>query len=302
MQKTQIILITMLIVLLAACNTAPTPEAAPATATAVPTNTPVPDLPEPTATPIVYLAYVNGEGISESSFLASLAQFEQAQAETGTLLAPGEDAATRVMDDLISRMLLSQAARLGGFTADSAMIEERFGQLAEQAGGIEALTAWIIENGYTEDSFREALKLEIEAAWQREQIFNTVPRQAFHIEARQILFHDAYQAERAYGQLENGTSMEIILANNDPQNSGYLGWFPRGYLLLPELEEVFFSLEPGQYSPVIETEIGHHILYVIAQDPERSLTADALWVYQTKALHDWLASQRIESQIDFSTP
>jgi peptidyl-prolyl cis-trans isomerase C len=260
-------------------------------------------LPSPTPTEvIVYVATVNGEGIRESSYETSLTQFQEAQAEYGNLLEEGETAEGRVMDALIDRLLLSQAARQAGFTADEATLDARMNQLTEQAGGQEAMIAWMERYGYTIDTFRVELALEIEAAWQRDQVTSSVPETAEQVNARQIFFYDAYMATRAHDQLAAGASFDSVAQANDPQNLGYLDWFPRGYLFFPELEEAAFSLPPGAFSDVIETEIGYHILYILDHDPDRPLSADARLTLQTRVLEDWLTQKRAESQIEVFLP
>jgi peptidyl-prolyl cis-trans isomerase C len=42
-------------------------------------------------------------------------------------------------------------------------------------------------------------------------------------------------------------------------SGGDLGWFARG-IMVPEFDEVVFNLEPGQISPVFETQYGYHIV------------------------------------------
>jgi peptidyl-prolyl cis-trans isomerase C len=68
-------------------------------------------------------------------------------------------------------------------------------------------------------------------------------------------------------------------------------------LLEPELEEAAFSLEPGQHSAVIVTEVGYHILFVVERDSQHLLSPDAYLVMQENALGDWLAQKRAESEI-----
>jgi peptidyl-prolyl cis-trans isomerase C len=251
---------------------------------------------------IVYVATVNGEGIRESSYETSLAQFQEAQAEFGNLLEEGETAETQVIDALIDRLLLSQAARQAGFTADENTLDARMHQLTEKAGGQDAMLAWMERYGYSITSFRTELALEIEAAWQRDQVTESVPKNAEQVKARQIFFYDAYMATRAHGQLAGGAAFETVAQANDPQNLGYLDWFPRGYLFFSELEEAAFSLSPGAFSEVIETEIGYHILLVLEYDPDRPLSSDARLTLQARALTDWLAQKRGESQIEVFLP
>jgi peptidyl-prolyl cis-trans isomerase C len=251
---------------------------------------------------IVYVATVNGEGIRESSYETSLAQFQEAQAEFGNLLEEGETAENRVIDALIDRLLLSQAARQAGFTADETALDARMHQLTEQAGGQDAMVAWMERYGYSIATFRIELALEIEAAWQRDQVTDSVPKNAEQVKARQIFFYDAYMATRAHGQLAGGAPFENVAQANDPQNLGYLDWFPRGYLFFQELEEAAFSLPPGAFSEVIETEIGYHILLVMDYDPDRPLSSDARLTLQTRALADWLAQKKGESQVEVFLP
>ena len=250
----------------------------------------------------MYVASVNGEGIRQSSYDVSMAQFMEAQAKYGSLLDPGEEAKDRVLESLINRVHLAQGARAAGFVVEESLVEARIAQLTEDSGGPEALAAWMEKYGYDLDSFRVDLALEIEAAWQKEQIANSVPESAEQVKARQIFFYDAYMANRAYSQLEGGASFDSVAAANDPQNLGYLDWFPRGYLLYPELEIAAFSLSPGQYSAVIETAIGYHILYILDYDPAWPLSADARLTLQEMALAQWLIQKRAESHIEIYLP
>jgi len=262
--------------------------------------------PEPSLTPteqVDYAAVVNGEGILLSGFEASLLQLEQAITDYPDLFAEeGRTPEEIVLEALVDRTLLAQAAREAGFSADPSLVAERFSQLTIQAGGEEALNAWMEQNGYTRESFLLELPLEIEAAWQRDQIAAGVPELLEQVRARQILFYDPFQASRAYDQLQAGISFDSILENNDPNDLGYLDWFPRGVLLLPELEEIFFSLTPGQYSQVIETEIGYHILYVIEKDPAHPLSSEVRLILEEQAVADWLAQQRSQAEIQVLLP
>ena len=286
----------------AACGSNATPEATATTPIEVPPTESQASLAEPTPT-LADVAYatVNGEAISQRAFDASLARYQAAQAEAGTLLAT-ENIEQVVLDDMVRRLLLAQSARENGFTADAALVDERIANTVASAGGQEAFDAWLAANSFTPDLFRQELAIEIEAAWMRDQIVNSVPQTTEQVLARQVLSFTDFEAQRLLGQLDSGVEFDTIVANNDPQGLGYLGWFPRGYLLQPGLEEVIFALEPGQHSGVIATEIGFHIVQVLEKDPERQLTQDARLTLQRQALADWLEAHIAQSQFENYAP
>ena len=81
---------------------------------------------------------------------------------------------------------------------------------------------------------------------------------------------------------------------------GELGWFPRGYLPESAIEQAAFALQAGQFSDVIQTQAGYHILFVVERDPAHPLSPDALLTLQERAIQDWLTQQRNASTILFA--
>jgi peptidyl-prolyl cis-trans isomerase C len=275
---------------LSACASLSPPIATPTPA--LPTQTPIP----PTPTPPPLAAVVNDEWITEAEFQAEVDRYRAA----GQALEndPGKDEAAQVvLEDLIAQVLLAQAARADGFEITEADLESRLEALTSEIGGVDALASWQSENGYTDESFRSALKRAAEAAWMRDKIITGVPGTAEQVHARQILLYNEDTARKVAGQLDAGASFADLAVLYDPNTGGELGWFPRAYLLEPALEEAAFSLEAGQYSDVIETEVGYHILLVLERNPEHQLSPDAYLVMQAKALQDWLSQKRTESEI-----
>jgi len=258
----------------------------------IPTQTSIP----PTPTPPPLAATVNGEWITEAEFLAEVDRYRAAQEALGNEVNTG-DAAQIVLDDMIAQVLLAQAARTDGFEMTEADVESRVDALVSEVGGADALAAWQSEHSYTEESFRFALKRAAEAAWMRDKIIAEVPGTAEQVHAQQILLYNEETARTVAAQLEAGADFEDLAVIYDPNTGGELGWFPRGYLLEPELEEAAFSLEPGQYSAVIATEVGYHILLVVERDAQHQLSPDAYLVMQENTLGDWLAQRRAESDI-----
>jgi parvulin-like peptidyl-prolyl isomerase len=288
------IIMAGLLLVIAGCNLAPADSPPINTLPVEPQPMQSTHTPEPSLTPtpeIAFAGIVNGEGIRRTGYDASLLQFTKALEDFPNLLKLGQTAKDRVLGELVDRTLLAQSAREAGFTADLQTTVERLDKLIKQAGGNEAFEIWLAENGYTLETFSYELPLEIEAAWQRDQIAATVPDEVEQVQARQILFYDPFLASRAYDQLQAGFAFDTIAANNDPNDLGYLDWFPPGVLLFPELEEAAFSLQPGQHSEVIETEAGYHILYVIDKGVH-PLSNEIRLILEERAVNTWLEEQR----------
>lgn len=265
---------------------APVVEAEPPTPTTEPTE----------AVPLA--ARVNGEEILQASLDASLTQLNQALQDYPQLLAEDQTPEELALQALVDRALLSQAARVAGFTADAQMVADKLADLTGQAGGEEAFNTWLSDQGYTKESFQQELPWEIEAAWQRDQLAAAVPESMEQVRARQLLFYDDFAAERIYSQLDAGVPVEQVVANNDAENTGYLGWLPRGVLIYPELEEALFALQPGGFSPVIRTEAGYHIMIMLDRQDNYPLSSELRLALQEKAVETWLETQRAQAEVE----
>ncbi len=75
--------------------------------------------------------------------------------------------------------------------------------LSAEMGGDAAMHDWQAKYGYDEHSFRAALRREMAAAWQRDQIAATVPEEAEQIHARQILVYDESTADQILQRVKN---------------------------------------------------------------------------------------------------
>jgi len=283
-----------IILILTACgaDTPVTPE--PTLASVVDTPAPSPTA-EPTSVPAA--ATVNSEIISLEDFNAELARFQEAQTALGQTIS-AEEASEIVLNDLIDQVLLAQGAHEAGYLLEDAELDARIATLAEEIGGEEALSTWQASHGYTSDSFRSSLKRAAEAAWMRDSILTNLSGTAEQVHAQQILLYNRETAEDVQNKLSDGVDFGDLASAYEPKTSGDLGWFPRGYLLEASIEEAAFSLEIGQPSEIIETDVGFHIIMVLEKEADRLLTPDALLSLQEKALLDWLQAKRETSTIE----
>ena len=256
----------------------------------LPTRTPFP----PSPTPIPTAAIVNGDPITLAAYQEELARY---QAAVGRELTPQDQ--DIVINDLINLTLLAQATASEGFQISDAILDEKISNLdsADQP-----LADWLARYGFTEESFRNHLRTALEAAWMRDQIINDVPLAMEQIQAQQMLFYDITAAEETLDSLNAGKDFAQLAKTNDPQTRGDLGWFPRGFLTIPELDEILFALEIGETSDIIETKIGYHIIKVLDKDPDRSLDPAIRQILQQKALDDWLERRWKLSTIEITLP
>jgi len=241
---------------------------------------------------------VNGEGITLTEFNAEVARYTTAQTALGKTVDSAA-ATSVVIEDYVAQMLLAQAAHANGFTLDDAALRARIDSLASQIGGAENLSKWQTEHGYSEQAFRSALRRGAESAWMRDKIISNVPSTAEQVHVQQILAYNEEGALEALAQLKSGMDFDELAASPfyDPLTRGDLGWFPRGYLLEKNIEDAAFSLEVGQYSDVIATNVGFHIVKVLARDPDRPLSPDAALSLQELTLKIWIEEQRTQANV-----
>jgi peptidyl-prolyl cis-trans isomerase C len=103
-------------------------------------------------------------------------------------------------------------------------------------------------------------------------------------------------------QLNGGADFDSLAFDADPLTRGDLGWVPRGYLLDAAIENAAFGLTVGGHSDVIATDVGFHILRILARDPARPLSPDALLALQEQALRNWIDDQRQTAEIVLAPP
>jgi peptidyl-prolyl cis-trans isomerase C len=235
---------------------------------------------------------VNGEGIALAEYQAELRRYQTA---IGAEPAPEEK--TRVLQDLIDEVLLAQGAAEKGFVMDEPGVQARIQQLTSQLGSEQALNDWMAVQGYTTETFRLALARAMAAAWMRDQIANALPRTAEQVHARQILLYSSDEANQVLEKLKAGNDFGNLALEYDPVTGGELGWFPRGYLPDVQIEQAAFNLQPGEFSDIIQTQAGFHILQVVGRDPQRLLEPEALLILQSRAVQDWLEQRRSQAEI-----
>ncbi len=276
-------------ILLTGCHTQGSASPSPSPS-ASPSATPFP----PSPTPIPLAAVVNGTPIPLSAFQAEYARFRAAQSALGTEIAPQENAPQWVLNDLIDQMLLADGAYRNGYTPpDDATLWQ---QATQEAGGEQALTDFLARQGYSRKSFLAALRQARAAAWMVQHIAAQVPSETEQVHVYQILVYNEEEAKNILRRLQQGEKFQALAAAYDPQGRGDLGWFPRGYLSQPAIEQAAFALKVGEVSNIIHTSWGYHIIQVAGRE-ERPLSPTIRRRLQMQAVQRWLKQQRTHSTI-----
>ena len=301
---------------------------APALSTAVVTSpaTPQPetpaDAPTPTSSPPVVAgetpttsdaplaALVNGRPIYLADYERELGQYE---ADLPTLkgLDPtspegkAELAQARawILDFMITEKLIVQAAEEAGITISDEEVDAVMQDVIAENGGEEAFKEKLADRGETYEQHREKERRGLLVMKMNQHITEGVPKVAEHVHARHILVDTAEEAERIHAQLEGGADFAALARaySQDPNTrdiGGDLDWFPRGILTVPEVEEAAFALQPGQFSDVIPSLLGYHIVQVVERDPARTVSEDNLRLLQERMLQGWIDGLKAKAEIE----
>jgi len=297
LQKT--LLSTLLgIALLAACSWSDLQSAIAPSPTDTPTATPT-----VTPTPIPLAARVNGEGIPLAEFEREIARFELAQSRLGKDLTALGDYRRFVLQSMIEERVAAQAATAMGRTILDEQVDAVIADSRQARGGDAGFEAWLNENFFTLDEFREAVRRQLLVQSAADAVAAQVSLTAEQVHARHILvgnlelanaLREQILAGKIFGELALTFSQDFSTS----ASGGDLGWFPRGVLTVTEVEEAAFSLSEGETSPAVQSRLGYHLIQTLERDAARPLSASSLETLRRRAVEAWLAQQMQTAQVE----
>jgi parvulin-like peptidyl-prolyl isomerase len=192
---------------------------------------------------------------------------------------------------------LSPTVPLTATSTPTPMTRQRFEELYG-----EFLTRLKEATGMSEAEYRATVKADLLGQNMEEVVAQQVPTSELQIRARHILVETSDEAEAVLERLEEGEDFAALAEelSQDPgsaEEGGDLGWFPEGQMI-PEFDEVAFSLSPGEMSGVVESSFGFHIILVEERDEDRELEPAALEQKSREAFQVWLLDLEASATIE----
>ena len=247
-------------------------------------------------------AMVNGQPIFLADYQEETARFEAAMAGQGFDLE-GEDGQAmlaqmrrQVLDSMIEQVLIKQAATQEGVVISEDELDSAIRESIEEGGGQASFEAWLRTSDLTYEDFRGEIRFQLLALAIFERVTGSIPITADQVHARHIVVNTEEEAQAILTQLQAGEDFAALARQrsqdqNTKEAGGDLGFFHRGQLISPEVEEAAFALSPGQISEVVRSQFGYHIVQVLEKAPDRPLPPELLNALREQTFARWMQEQ-----------
>ena len=212
-----------------------------------------------------------------------------------------------VLDMLIANKVIDLELKKENITISKEDIDKEMDLIAEHYGGLDNFEQMLTIYGQSIDSVKQNIEknlqvkklLEPQIVITDEEIkdyfeenkesFNTEEQ----IKASHILVESEEKAVEVKNKLNAGEDFaelakEYSTDNSNKDNGGSLGFFGRGEMV-PEFEEIAFSLEAGKTSGPVKTDFGFHIIKV----EEKKEAKEAVLEENTEQVKNMLFEQRL---------
>lgn len=124
---------------------------------------------------------------------------------------------------------------------------------------------------------------------------------AEQVHARHILVSTRERAEEVLARLEAGEDFASLAREysediSSREMGGDVGFFPRG-IMPAEVEDAAFDTEVGEFSGVIESQFGFHIVQVLEKE-EREIAVEVFESLRQQIFMQWLQEQEEGATIE----
>ncbi|MEY9977150.1 peptidylprolyl isomerase [Lysinibacillus sp. RC79] len=236
-----------------------------------------------------------------------------------------EQYGTEVLDTLITNKIVELEAKKVGVSVSEDTIQEEYENLAESYGGEELLQTTLEENGLTEQSVRDNIRmyqLTKNVIAESVDISDEEVAQYFEdnkdnygqkeeVLASHILLEDEATAKDVLAKIKAGEDFKELaktysIDSSTNEDGGEIGYINRGQMD-EKFEEAAFGLEKGSVSDIVQTSDGYHIIKVTEKVPAEEAVFEDIKdeVYATmleERINDeytsWLAEKQEQYKIE----
>ncbi|MFP4163995.1 MAG: peptidylprolyl isomerase [Chitinispirillaceae bacterium] len=274
---------------------------------------------------------VNGEEISGSLVSETVEFLRRQQLQLSpekALEEVGDELRQSAARQLVAHNLMLEDIKSRGWSADSSAVEASFSKLKSKFNDEEEFKKSLVSMGESEDSFRDQLAQDIlldsllkELMDKSDTVSEKECRKHYEehkkryvgaprVRASQILFPfdssaDSAQvesmrrkAQKVLGKAKSGEDFDKLAKSYSTMPmAADIGWLKKGDLI-PDLEEVLFSLEIGEVREIMKSNMGFHILKKTDQEAERPLKYREVKDLIRKSIELSRKSKMISSYVD----
>jgi parvulin-like peptidyl-prolyl isomerase len=208
---------------------------------------------------------------------------------------------------MIEQVLIEQAAAREGIVISDAEVDSVITRDIEENGGQTQFDAWLETNGWTYDEYKERQRSMMLSSQMFERVTQSVPTEAEQVRARHILLASEQETRDLLAQLHAGADFAALTRQHslDPstkESGGDLGFFPRGTLVVPEVEDAAFSLSVGQISDVVPSAMGYHIVEVLERVQDKPLTEESWQALREATFRQWVSELWAAANVEILIP
>lgn len=186
----------------------------------------------------------------------------------------------QVLDSLIVEKIINLEIKKNDIKVSDEKVQEEFDKLKENYNGEDMFNEAIESHGITVETIKEDIAMNIKMKKLIEPYISIsdeeistyfedkkdMLNQKEQVKASHILVETKEKAEEVKQKISTGEDLaelakEYSMDNSNKDKGGELGFFSRGQML-PEFEEVAFSLKIGEISEPVKTQLGYHIIRV----------------------------------------
>jgi len=273
---------------------------------------------------------INGERVEDAEIGVVRQQLESqrvSSADTPEWEAKGIDIDMFARNMVIARVLIRQEAKQRNHEIPTKTIMREVEEIKRDHGGPEAFQQHLDEAKISEDRFKEEIELglkidavlseicekvpepseeEVKAYYEAHKDEMMSPEQVRvahivkHVQNGTVLDLQAAHAEmkEILDELKQGVSFEVLARRHSdcPDSGGDLGYFARG-AMVPEFEDVVFTLDKDEITDIFETPFGLHIAKLYDRVPPKARSFEEA----KEDIKDTIYNERENAAIDAFT-